>query len=309
MPNATHQLVKEGFRDAVRRTKRPAEGASLDHGPNEGKRPDRSLFLLAIDRIRPDRDQVRRINKSAKDPEVKELAQSIQAIGIENPLTVRYLRTEDIYELVSGERRYTAAKIVGLTEVPVKVVDVDEKTVRTLQLHENIHRAGLAPLELAAALQQLTDEGETADAITRMLCKSNTYVQKALTVARKLTAAAKKLVEREPGAYKSLDMLYEVALYPSEEQVAILQRMKDEKLTRSQMRQITAEPKRDAKARVGSTRGRKPQSKAFRQTIPVANGATITVTFRKTKVDQKEVMNALLQAVKSLKAHSRPHRE
>ena len=130
------ELQRAAFRDAVRRTSRLADPPSVEHGPTADRRPDRSVFLLAIDRIRPDSKQVRTHNKDTADAEVCELAESIKAVGIENPLTVRYLREEDIYQLIAGERRFAAAKLAGLRELPVKLIDADENMARRLQLHE-----------------------------------------------------------------------------------------------------------------------------------------------------------------------------
>ena len=104
------------FAEAIRRPERTAPTSVVEHGPTDGRRPDKSLFMLAIDRIRPDSDQVRRRNKNGADDEVKELAGSIRAEGIENPLTVRFVKEEGIYELIAGERRFTAAKLAGLQE-------------------------------------------------------------------------------------------------------------------------------------------------------------------------------------------------
>jgi ParB family chromosome partitioning protein len=163
MDSSTDQRLKETFAEAMRRPERPALTPGVEHGPTASRRPDRSSFLLRLDRIRPDPDQVRTQNKGADDEEVKELAASIREVGIENPLLIRYLRDEDIYELIAGERRYAAATLAGLEEVPVKLIDADAKTVRRLQLHENVHRANLTPMELGHALQQLVSDGETPE--------------------------------------------------------------------------------------------------------------------------------------------------
>ena len=64
--------------------------------------PTARFSYSTIDRIRPDSDQVRTHNKDTADEEVRELAESIKAVGVENPLTVRYLREQDIYELIAG---------------------------------------------------------------------------------------------------------------------------------------------------------------------------------------------------------------
>jgi len=303
MPSIEEQL-KAPFQDALRRPERQVTQPAVEQGPTAGRRPDRSLFLLSLDRIRPDPDQVRRMNKSETDQEVRELAESIRAIGIENPLTVRYLPAEDIYELVAGERRFTAAKLAALSEVPVKVVDVDEKGVRRLQLHENIHRADLAPLELAAALQDHTEEGDSPQDLARMLCKSVPYVQKALTIARKLTNEARAYVQAHPTSFKSIDQLYDTATLLPEKQLPILRRIAEEGLTRDEVRSLTATGKEHAKADRGSRRGRQPDTRPFRQTLRVDNGALVTVSFRKARATPREVKAALEQALELLDAPS-----
>ena len=299
-------LQRAAFQDAVRRPSRRSELPSVEHGPTADRRPDRSVFLLAIDRIRPDSKQVRTHNKDTADAEVCELAESIKAVGIENPLTVRYLREDDIYELIAGERRLKAAKLAGLLEVSVKLVEADEKPVRRLQLHENIHRASLLPLELAAAVLDLLDDGETPDSLAKMLCKSAAYVQKALTVGRKLSAAAKNVIDAHAERFTSLDLLYDVSLSPAEEQKAILLRVKDEHLTRQQIRDITAPLKAKAKAEQGTHRGRKPESRTYTRKIAVGAGVAVTVSFPKMTASDQEVLEALEQAIDALQKDNQP---
>src|SRR4051794_11592068 len=99
---------------------RPEVRQTASVGMQQGRKADRSFFLLAIDRTRPDADQVRRMNKTADDPEIQELAESIRQFGVMEPLNVRYVGGEhDIYELIAGERRYAAAKLAQLSDVPV----------------------------------------------------------------------------------------------------------------------------------------------------------------------------------------------
>ena len=183
----------------------------------------------------------------------------------------------------------------------MKLVDADERTVRRLQLHENIHRASLLPLELAAALQVLYGAGDTPEMLAQMLCKSSAYVQKALTVGRKLSDAARLVVDAHPQHFTSMDLLYDVSLSPTEEQEAILLRIENEGLTRQQVREITAPLKAKAKAERGAHRGRKPESRAYAKRIAVGVGVTVTVAFRKPSATDREVQTALEQAIDALK--------
>ena len=300
MTSATDQRLKDTFAEALRRPERAASAPAVEHGPLANRRPDKSLFILGLNRIRPDPDQVRTRNKAVTDEEVRELAESIKAVGLENPLTVRYLRDPDMYELIAGERRYTAAKLAGLDEVPVKLVEADEKTVSRLQLHENVHRANLTPLELGTALVKLLDDGETPETLSRLLCKSAAYVQKSLTVARQLSAAGKEIVEAHSQRLSSLDLLYDISQSPEDQQSALLQRILDEGLTRDDVRHITAPLKKAAAAKKGTARGRKPQTQSSARLIEVPCGAKVTVSFRTNSATDQDFRTALEQAIETL---------
>ena len=126
----------------------------------------------------PTQMQVRKENKLETDPEVIELAESIRDVGLLEPINVRYLPEGDFYQVVAGERRYVAARLAGLTEVPVKLLDLEPSQIRRLQLIENIHRADLTPLELSEALHSLLADGSTVDDLSKLLHKSKPYVQK-----------------------------------------------------------------------------------------------------------------------------------
>ncbi|MEQ1636438.1 MAG: ParB/RepB/Spo0J family partition protein [Methylococcales bacterium] len=92
------------------------------------------------------------------DPEkLQELANSIKAQGIVQPIVVRTI-DQDRYEIVAGERRWRAAQLAGLAEVPVIISDIDDRAAMAIALIENIQREDLNPLEEAEALRRLLDE-------------------------------------------------------------------------------------------------------------------------------------------------------
>jgi ParB family chromosome partitioning protein len=139
-------------------------GAS-DEAPRRGGDAAGSLPVAAI---RPGKYQPRtRMNEQA----LNELAASIRAQGLMQPLLVRPI-AKDSYELIAGERRWRAAKIAGLTEVPVLIREVPDNAALAMALVENIQREDLNPIEEAAGLQRLLDEfrmthEQAADAIGR----------------------------------------------------------------------------------------------------------------------------------------------
>lgn len=116
--------------------------------------PEEGLCSMAIDRLRRGRYQPRR----DMDPEaLEQLAESIRKQGILQPLVVRRLAGDD-YEIIAGERRWQAAQLAGLHDVPVVIKDVDDETALALALIENIQRENLNAMEEAVALVRLHDE-------------------------------------------------------------------------------------------------------------------------------------------------------
>ncbi|MDD5276041.1 MAG: ParB/RepB/Spo0J family partition protein [Methylovulum sp.] len=95
--------------------------------------------------------------KDINPEKLQELADSIKAQGIIQPIVVRKIAL-DKYEIVAGERRWRAAQLAGLEQVPVVIKDIDDRTAMAIALIENIQREDLNPLEEADALRRLLDE-------------------------------------------------------------------------------------------------------------------------------------------------------
>lgn len=115
-----------------------------------------SVSTLRISDIEPRRDQPR---KTFNDDSIQELADSIAVHGVLQPIIVRESRDfEGLYEIIAGERRWKAAKIAGLTEIPVVIVDGDDLKIAQISLVENIQRENLNPVEEAFAYQALIEK-------------------------------------------------------------------------------------------------------------------------------------------------------
>ena len=118
-----------------------------------------------------------------RDQDVVELAASIEAHGVIQPLIVT--REDDGYTLVAGERRWRAARLAGLETVPVIVKDVVPQEMLELALVENVQREDLNPLEEAVAYQQLVEEfGLTHEGVARRVGKSRTAVSNTLRLLK-----------------------------------------------------------------------------------------------------------------------------
>jgi ParB family chromosome partitioning protein len=137
--------------------KRPALGRGLSalipDAPVAPSAADERAFDVDTDRLRPNRFQPRTQMDEAK---IDELARSIRANGIIQPIVVR--KAPDGYEIVAGERRWRASQRAGLLKVPVVVREIPEDRLLAVALIENIQREDLNPMEEAHAYRRLADE-------------------------------------------------------------------------------------------------------------------------------------------------------
>ena len=133
--------------------------------------------------------------RKAFDPEaLEELAESIRQHGILQPLTVRRLQS-GYYQIIAGERRWRAARLAGLAEVPVLVIEADDRKAAELAMVENLQREDLNPMEEAAGFQALMDGYRlTQEEAAKRVGKSRSAVANALRLLA-LSPAVRKLVE------------------------------------------------------------------------------------------------------------------
>ncbi|MBI3465132.1 MAG: ParB/RepB/Spo0J family partition protein, partial [Planctomycetes bacterium] len=249
--------------------------------------------------IRIDEDQVRQRDKGPDDEDTKQLAESIGQQGLDHPVVVRWMESDDIYEIVAGERRFIAmSKILGWTEIPIRIKNVRDQDLPWVQLHENVHRKALHPLDLADAIDRATEAGLTTEEVATKLCKSATFVHKALTIT-KLTPEARAFLERSP--IKSFEVIYEVAQLPAERQLPVLQSIVAEDLTRDEIRRLAADTKQ-LTVDPHPKRGRPAKVRPYAKTITTEKGARVTVHFRKSRATTQEVAEALEDALKALTA-------
>jgi len=152
---------------------------------------------------------------------LKELADSIRERGVIQPLLVRGLGTGR-YEIIAGERRFRAASIAGLKEVPVCIVDVDDQAAAAMALIENMQREDLNPLEESRGLARLIEEfGFTHEQAAKSVGKSRSAISNLLRLSQLSKAVQAMLIAGE------LDMGHARALLslPGSSQVALAQKI------------------------------------------------------------------------------------
>lgn len=153
---------------------------------------NQEVLDVQIDLIQPGQQQPRTTFDQAK---LDELAQSIRASGIIQPLLLR--RRGGMFELVAGERRWRAAQIAGLSIVPAIVRDIPDEKLLELALIENIQRADLNPVEEANAYKKLIDSlGLTQEEVAQRVGRDRSFITNYLRIL-KLPSEIRLLLERE----------------------------------------------------------------------------------------------------------------
>ena len=146
----------------------------IDNTPDSPERTDK----LAVSDIEPRRDQPRK----TFDPEsLSSLADSIAANGLIQPILVRPSESSALYSIVAGERRWRAARMAGLSEVPVVIIDADDRKAAEYALVENIQREDLNPIEEAEGLKSLIEDYNlTQEQAAKRVGKSRAAIANAL---------------------------------------------------------------------------------------------------------------------------------
>ncbi len=167
-------------------------GIGLDalFGPDEIE--DSELQYLPISKVEPRIDQPREI---FNEESLQELSESIAQYGLIQPITARKLDS-GYYQIIAGERRWRAARLAGLTEVPVRVIEADDRRTAELALVENLQREDLNPIEQARGFRSLIEEyGLTQEEAAKSVGKSRPAITNAMRLLS-LCPAVLELVEQ-----------------------------------------------------------------------------------------------------------------
>ena len=218
-------------------------GALLGEAALQTAEPPSGAQLLPLQKVEPNPLQPR---KNFDPDELQALADSIAMHGVIQPLTVRQLPS-GFYQIIAGERRWRAARMAGLSEIPVVVIEADDKKAMELALIENLQRADLNPIEEAQGYQQLmTDYGMTQELAAERVGKSRPAVANALRLLS-LCPAVLELVEqgrlsaghaRALLAIKSAPEQYAVAMKVINLQLSVRQ-------TENMCKNLTKKPKQE----------------------------------------------------------------
>lgn len=167
-------------------------GRGLDNFFGAQQEENKEAETLAVEAIETNPHQPR---KYFSEESIDELAESIQAVGVLQPLLIK--KDGDTNLLIAGERRLRAAKKAGLKEVPVRFIDVDEEEGDRISLIENVQREDLNPMEEAEAYETLRKKYKyTQEKIAGLVGKSRPYIANSLRLL-KLEPVVKEMLRRE----------------------------------------------------------------------------------------------------------------
>lgn len=236
IPNKTEKTVKT--------EKKPEQ-------KNEESQNSSGEILVKINQVEPNREQPR---KEFDEDSLMELADSIKQFGILQPLLVQ--KRKDYYEIIAGERRWRAAKIAGIKEVPIIIRDYTDQEIVEISLIENIQRENLNPIEEAMAYKRLLEEFHLKqDEVAERVSKSRTAVTNSMRLL-KLNEKVQQMIIDDmitTGHARAL-----LAIDDQEQQYILANKIFDEKLSVRETEKLIKDIKNPKKPKI-----KKPVENAF----------------------------------------------
>jgi ParB family chromosome partitioning protein len=239
--------------------------------------------MIAIDRLEPNPQQPR-----IEIGDLTDLIASIREKGVLEPLLVRPSEVGGRFMIISGERRYRAAREAGLRELPCIEMEVDDRAVAEIALIENLQRKDLTPFEEADGFAMLVERfGYTHEEVARKIGKSRSSVTEALSIAG-LPSEIRDQCRRADIGSKSL--LLQIARQPDDESMKIfIRRVAEQGMTRDEAR------------RARTDRQARPQPYVFRHQ-PETKEYTLELRFRRSSVSRDEMIVVLEGLLAELRA-------
>ncbi|HXN51101.1 MAG TPA: ParB/RepB/Spo0J family partition protein [Candidatus Acidoferrum sp.] len=244
--------------------------------------------MIPVEQIRPNPDQPR---KSIGD--LRDLTDSVREKGVLEPLLVRFVSREDCYYIISGERRYHAARAAGLREIPCIEKTADDAETLEIGLIENIQRKDLTPFEEADGLYRLATQFEyTHEDVARKIGRARSSVTETLSLRNIPDGLRKKCIEQ---GIVSKSLLLQIARQPTEKKmVEMLHRILQGGLTRDEARRERREEQSGPQ---------RPQPFIF-QFEPENETFKFRIQFKKSHVSRDELIRTLREILAQLEGSS-----
>jgi len=273
---------KKSFTEKIKDDFKPVTTPKVKETPSKARtKAVPGARLVHLSDIFLDSNQPR---KKADKEKLDELAASIRSKGVIEPITVRFVEDDGNYRIVTGERRYKAAELAGLTEIPCIVKDLDDQEALTYQLIENLQREDLPPIDEATGIKQLMDNGLTQSEVAKLIGKSQPYISKLL----KILELPKDILDEAQEQQISKEHLLQ--LKKSEDQQTLWQDIKEGKTAKEIKEKIRKEKPSKGRPKIKPWTW-KPEDKSF----------TISIKFKKQNYGKEELIRALYLLLDKLK--------
>lgn len=219
---------------AAKNMKGLGTGLGVLFGGDDIDDSDSQLLNLPISKVEPRMEQPRQFFDEAA---LQDLADSISQYGLIQPITVRKLDT-GYYQIIAGERRWRAARLAGLREVPVRVIEADDRRTAELALVENLQREDLNPIEEAKGYKTLMEEyGLTQEETAKSVGRS----RPAITNALRLLSLSKPVLEMvEKGQLSAGHARALISIEDASKQLQAAQEVRDKTLSVRKTEQLAA---------------------------------------------------------------------
>jgi ParB family transcriptional regulator, chromosome partitioning protein len=240
--------------------------------------------MIRVDEIRPNPEQPR---KALGD--LRELTESVREKGVLEPLLVRFISSEGCFYIISGERRYHAARAAGLREVPCIEKSADDAETLEIALIENIQRKDLTAFEEADGLHRLATQFEyTHEDMAKKIGRARSSVTETLSLRNIPESLRKKSIE---SGVTSKSLLLQIARQPTEKKMAeMLHRILQGGLTRDEARRERREEQAGPQRPQPFIFHFEPQNDAFK----------FRIQFKKSHVSRDELISTLREILSQL---------
>ena len=230
-------------------------------------------LMVKLSKVEPNREQPR---KNFDEDSLQELAESLKQFGMLQPILVQ--NRGDYYEIIAGERRWRAAKIAGLKEVPVIVRELTDQEIVEISLIENIQREDLNPIEEAQAYKRLLTEFHLKqDEVAERVSKSRTAVTNSMRLLKLCDEVQKMVVDDmiSTGHARAL-----ISIEDPEEQYLIAQKIFDEKLSVRDVEKLVKNLHKPAKPKKTDDKTMQVIYQDIEEKLKQKLGRKVTVTSR-----------------------------
>lgn len=248
----------------------------------EKKENSKPETMVKITMVEPNREQPR---KNFGEDALMELAESIKQFGLLQPILVQNKDTH--YEIIAGERRWRAAKLAGLKEVPVIIKNLTDQEVVEISLIENIQREDLNPIEEAQAYKRLLTEFKLKqDEVAERVSKSRTAVTNSMRLLKLCDEVQQMLINEMLSTGHARALL---AIEDPEEQYSIAQRVFDEKMSVREVEKLVKNLHKPEKAKKKENKSLEAIYQSIEDKLKETLGTKVSITSKENGSGKIEI--------------------